>query len=124
MHMTYLMNITDSGWPKTSDGVYIGRIHGTYKHYGNPFSHTDAPATRYVTSRTSAVMEYLLWLRGHRYTDHLAEQRAWILRQLEAGALLNKKLYCWCTPLACHGTHLMQYQLDLVPATCNDIWTF
>jgi len=85
--------------------AYIGRRpYGM--HFGNPFTHrTDTLASVRVKTRDEAIQRYRTWLEGKTDQDVEPERRAWILEHLPE--LKDKRLACFCKPLACHGDVLV-----------------
>lgn len=77
--------------------VYIGRP----SKWGNPFSHKQGTAARYlVASRDEAIEAY----RKHLW-DQINNKEIDID---ELAALDGKTLGCWCHPKRCHGEVLLQ----------------
>lgn len=74
--------------------VYIGRSTITDKHFGNPFKISK------TESREQCVGKFKDWLDG-KYPEIEPERRQWILNNISI--LVDKELYCYCKPLACHG---------------------
>lgn len=84
--------------------IYIGRpgaLHGPpefgswEQHFGNPFKiYRDG-------NRKTTIKKCEKWLRGTAYKVVEPKRRKWILKNLHR--LKNKRLGCYCSPLACHG---------------------
>lgn len=75
--------------------VYIGRG----SKWGNPYSHLVRSAALYqVETREDAIQCYEQYLLDHPELIEAAQQQ-----------LLNKRLACYCSPLACHGEVLVKY---------------
>lgn len=89
--------------------VYIGRPPrggSVAHHWGNPFTHlSDIPGTILVKDRATAVQAFEDWIEGRAWQHVEPSRRAWIIDNLYR--LRGKDLVCWCAPLACHGTYLM-----------------
>lgn len=110
-------NRDHQSYPK---GVYIGRPHRESKeyksghHYGNPFSHMSITGCVQVSTRDAAVRRYRDWLTGENnllYSNDWSglepKRSKWILMQILRGDLYQKVLICWCAPLLCHGSVLI-----------------
>jgi len=83
--------------------VYIGRS-GNDFHYGNPFSTKPSkyPVVKLGTP-VAAIGAFYDWLHGKSWRYVEQERRSWILAQVRAGKLDNKRLGCFCAPGPCHG---------------------
>jgi hypothetical protein len=82
--------------------VYIGRVAGSARHFGNPFSHGRGTLARVrVKSRPEAIARFRAWLRREADLDVEPERRDWVLANLRL--LRGQVLECFCKPLACHG---------------------
>lgn len=87
--------------------IYIGRERNSRFHFGNPFTHKEGTlASVVLKSRAEAVQTYRDWLNGSKWQSIEPERRTWILANLPK--LRNKRLGCFCKPLACHGDVLVE----------------
>lgn len=91
----------------TKTMVYIGRRTASDEHYGNPFGfYAGTRAVVIVDSRDESVAAYRDWLAGTRYQEIEPKRRQWVLDNL--WRLRNKTLACYCAPLPCHGSVLVE----------------
>lgn len=81
--------------------IYIGRG----SKWGNPFSHKAGTRAKFiVSSREEAVAKFREWITN-------GEGR-YLLRSIPE--LKDKKLGCFCKPLACHGDVLVELVDSLI----------
>jgi len=78
--------------------IYIGRP----SIWGNPFSHLDGKGRYRVANRALAIQCYRDWV--------------WTQPELlmQVHTLKNRVLGCWCFPLPCHGSVLIELT-NLIP---------
>ena len=75
--------------------IFIGRKSATPYHFGNPF-HIGPDGTR-----AQVIEKFDHWLHGVAYSNIESKRREWIIKNLYM--LRDKRLGCYCVPLACHG---------------------
>lgn len=90
---TTVVNIRDHPDWEAEGGVYIGRGKGSM--FANPFK------IGVDGDRDNVISLYRIW-----FDQHLRE-KAYFRDAVEE--LRGKMLVCWCAPLACHGSVIVEY---------------
>ena len=92
--MPRVLNKRTAGVP--TGAIYVGRP----SKWGNPFTHLERSVARCrVRTREEAVTAYRDWL--------ISAPEAAALRA-SLPELRGRDLVCWCAPLACHASVLVQ----------------
>lgn len=120
--MTMVVNSRNSYYD-----VFIGRVWGTDKHFGNPFTHLSLEKTQakvWVLTREASISNFEKWLKGQIFSGLEPERRRWILEELPR--LKGKVLGCFCRPpegfkgrLLCHGQILAGLVDEVPPENIN-----
>jgi len=98
-------NVPD--WKYRPSMKYVGRLSGSKKHFGNPFTHRKGTIAQVIVgSRKEAVEAFDDWLDGKAWHDVEPERRQWILDNLYT--LKGYDLGCWCAPESCHAESLLK----------------